>query len=54
MATCAERRRRLAESSLAFPAHGRSIRQSRQALYEFEKERWRRSEADSHPLDRGI
>lgn len=33
----AERRRRLAESSLAFPAHGRSIRQYRQALYEFER-----------------
>lgn len=35
----AERRRRLAESPLAFPAHGRSIRQYRQALYEFENER---------------
>jgi hypothetical protein len=33
----AERRRRLAESPLAFPAHGRSIRQYRQALYEFGK-----------------
>ena len=50
----AERRRRLAESPLAFPAHGRSIRQYRQALYEFEKERWRRGEAESHPLDRDI
>ena len=30
-------RRRLAESPLAFPAHGRRIRQYRQALYEFEK-----------------
>ena len=50
----AERRRRLAESPLAFPAHGRSIRQCRQALHEFEKERWRRGETDSHPLDRGI
>jgi len=50
----AERRRRLAESPLAFPAHGRSIRQYRQALYEFEKERWHRGETDSHPLDRGI
>ena len=50
----AERRRRLAEPPLAFPAHGRSIRQYRQALYEFEKERWRRGETDSHPLDRGI
>ena len=50
----AERRRRLAEPPLAFPAHGRSIRQWRQALYEFEKERWRRGEADSHPFDRGI
>ena len=30
----AERRRRLAESPLAFPAHGRSLRQYRQALYE--------------------
>ena len=50
----AERRRRLAESTLAFPAHGRSIRQYRQALYEFEKERWRRGESDSHPFDRGI
>jgi hypothetical protein len=49
----AERRRRLAESPLAFPAHGRSVRQYRQALHEFEKERWRRGEADSHPLDRG-
>ena len=35
----AERRRRLAESPLAFPAHGRSIRQHRQALYEFEAPR---------------
>ena len=50
----AERRRRLAESTLAFPAHGRSIRQHRQALYEFEKERWRRGESDSHSFDRGI
>ena len=50
----AERRRRLAESPLVFPAHGRSTRQYRQALYEFEKERWRRGETDSHPLDRGI
>lgn len=50
----AERRRRLVESPLAFPAHGRSSRQYRQALYEFEKERWRRGETDSHPLDRGI
>ena len=50
----AERRRRLAESPLAFPAHGRSIRHYRQALYEFEKERWRRGETDSHPLDHGI
>ena len=50
----AERRRRLAEPPLAFPAHGRSIRQYRQALYEFEKERWRRGETHSHPLDRGI
>ena len=33
----AERRRRLAESPLAFPTHGGSIRQYRQALYEFEK-----------------
>jgi hypothetical protein len=33
----AERRRRLAEPPLAFPTHGRSIRQYRQALYEFEK-----------------
>ena len=49
-----ERRRRLAESPLAFPAHGRGIRQYRQALYEFEKERWRRGEAESHPLDRDI
>jgi len=31
------RRRLLAESPLAFPAHGRSIRQYRQAAYEFEK-----------------
>ena len=50
----AERRRRLAESPLAFPAHGRSVRPYRQALYEFEKERWRRGEADSHPFDRDI
>ena len=50
----AERRRRLAESPLAFPAHGRSIRQYQQALYDFEKERWRRGEADSHPFDRDI
>ncbi len=50
----AERRRRLAESPLAFPAHGTSIRQYRQALYDFEKERWRRGEADSHPFDRDI
>jgi hypothetical protein len=42
------------ESPLAFPAHGRSIRQYRQALYEFEKERGRRGETDSHPLDRDI
>jgi hypothetical protein len=34
----AERRRRLAEPPLAFPAHGHSTRQWRQALYEFEKE----------------
>ena len=50
----AERRRRLAEPPLAFPAHGKSIRQCRQALYGFEKERWRRGEADSHPFDRDI
>ncbi|MGO9793059.1 MAG: hypothetical protein ACLP8S_27130 [Solirubrobacteraceae bacterium] len=50
----AERRRRLAESPLAFPVQGRSIRQYRQALYDFETERWRRGETDSHPLDRGI
>jgi hypothetical protein len=50
----AERRRRLAESPLAFPAHGRSIRQYQQAVYDFEKERWRRGEADSHPFDRDI
>jgi hypothetical protein len=50
----AERRRRLAESPLAFPTHGRSIRQYRQVLYDFEKERWRRGEADSHPFDRDI
>ena len=50
----AERRQRIAESPLAFPAHGRSIRQYRQALYEFVKERWRRREAESHPLDRDI
>ena len=50
----AERRRRLAESPLAFPAHGVSIRQYRQALYEFEKERWRRGEAESHPSERDI
>jgi hypothetical protein len=50
----AERRRRLAESPLAFPAHGRSIRQYQQALYDLEKERWRRGEADSHPFDRDI
>lgn len=49
----AERRRRPAESPLAFPAHGRSIRQYRQTSHAFEKERWRREEADSHPLDRG-
>jgi hypothetical protein len=23
-------------------------------MYDFEKERWRRGEADSHPLDRDI
>ena len=50
----AERRRRLAESPLAFPTHGRNIRQYRQALYDFENERWRRGEAESHPLDRDI
>jgi hypothetical protein len=50
----AERRRRLAESPLGFPAHGRSSRQYQQALYDFEKERWRRGEADSHPFDRDI
>ena len=50
----AERRRRLAESPLAFPAHRGSIRQYRQALYEFEKERWRRGEAESQPFDRAI
>jgi hypothetical protein len=50
----AERRRRLAESPLAFPAHRRSIRQYQQAVYDFEKERWRRGEADSHPFDRDI
>ena len=50
----AERRRRLAEPPLALPAHGKSIRQCRQALYGFEKERWRRGEADSHPFDRDI
>jgi hypothetical protein len=49
----AERRRRLAESPLAFPAHARSVRQYRQALYDFEKERWRRGEADSHPPENG-
>ena len=50
----AERRRRLAESPLAFSAHGRSIRQYQQAVYDFEKERWRRGEADSRPFDRDI
>ncbi len=50
----AERRRRLAEPPLAFPAHGSSTRQWRQALYDFEKERWRRGDADSHPFDRDI
>ena len=50
----AERRRRLAESPLAFPAHASSVRQYRQALYDFEMERWRRGEADSHPFDRNI
>jgi hypothetical protein len=44
----------IAESPLAFPAHGHSIRQYRQALYEFEKERWQRGEVDSHPFDRDI
>ena len=28
--------------------------QDRHALYDFEKERWRRGEADSHPFDRDI
>jgi hypothetical protein len=28
--------------------------QYRQALYDFEKERWRRGKADSHSFDRGI
>jgi len=50
----AERRRRLAESPLAFPTHRRSIRQYRQTLYDFEKEPWRRGEADSHPFGRDI
>jgi hypothetical protein len=34
--------------------HASSVRQYRQALYDFEKERWRRGEADSHPFDRDI
>jgi hypothetical protein len=50
----AERRRRLAEGPLAFPAHGRSFRQYQQARYDFEKERWRRGEVDWHPFDRDI
>jgi hypothetical protein len=50
----AERRRRLAEAPLAFPAHGSSVRQFRQALYDFEKQRWRRGEANSHPFDRDV
>jgi hypothetical protein len=50
----AERRRRVAEPPLAFPAHGTSIKQFREALYQFERERWRRGETDAHPLDRGL
>lgn len=50
----AERRRRLAEPPLAFPAHGTSTKQWRQALYDFELERWRRGETDAHPFDRDI
>ena len=36
------------------PAHGCSIRQYRHALYDFEKERWRGGETDSHPFDRDL
>lgn len=50
----AERRRRLTEPPLAFPEHGRSIRQYRQAVYAFETERWHRGETNVHPLDRAI
>jgi hypothetical protein len=50
----AERRRRLAEPPLAFPRHGTSSKQFREALYRFERERWRRGETDVHPLNRGL
>ncbi len=50
----AERRRRLAEPPLAFPSHGTSIKQFREALYRYELERWRRGEADAPPTSRGI
>jgi hypothetical protein len=50
----AERRRRLAEPPLAFPRHGTSTKQWRQALYDFERKRWQRGEVDEHPFDWGI
>lgn len=40
----------LGKYPLAFPAHGRSLRQYRQALYDFEKERWRRCEGNPHSV----